>query len=205
VKVKLSAAIAVAITGTATGAADDKLPSAPLFEAAYETPFGSIGTAQSGGAGGVWFRVWKMGEYGSDVLSGHLYGHTDDCWSSRVHFCITHGYIDFAVPPANAPIGWTLRVGISDIRLISRQKIFFRGQEIPVLTLVATDSTTNQVEEYFVYNYDTGLIAFANVRSDSPPSTARVPLQLKDTFILGNDSGLGGRENCKHWKCGSVR
>jgi hypothetical protein len=202
VRTKFGAAIVAALAGATMAAADDRLPAKPLFEADYEKPFDSIGTAQSGGAGGVWFRVWKMGQYGSDVLSGHLYGHTTDCWSPQVYFCITQGYMDFAVPHANVQVGWSIHVGIDDIRLISRHKIIFRGRQIQVLTLVATDVATSRVQSYFVYNYDTGLIAFANVQTDTPPTAARVPLQLEDTLILGNDSGLGGRENCKYWKCG---
>ena len=203
------AAIAVALTMvsmTSGASAAESKPAPPLFEADYETPFGSIGLAgeRTGGSGGVWFRIWKAGEYGSDVLSGHLQGYTADCWSAHVHFCITQGYMDFAAPPVGAPIGWTIRVGSNDIKLLSRQNIVFRGYEIPVLTLVGTNAALGKLEDYFVYNYDLGLIAFAHVRSDVPPTAERVPLLLKDTFVLGNESGLGGRVNCKRWKCGAA-
>jgi hypothetical protein len=194
--------------GAITFAAAEDVYVPPVFQAVYESPFapgvGEVGKPRSrqAAAGTVLFRFWR-GRATGDVLAGHLLGSTRDCWSREVHFCIHKGYMTFAAPPPDARPGWTWRLDDDQLRLVSKQKIRFRGELIDAITVRAVSVKFQAAATYFVYSYDIGLIAFSEFNAeDIRPSEDRVPRILRDTLVLAGEHGLGGRENCKHWTCG---
>lgn len=180
----------------------------PIFEAEYESPFAAFrGYHRTGRIpdpdSDVLFRIWK-GE-GSDFLSGHFHGSTQDCWSKDVHFCIYGAYMTFAAPPAGAEAHWSWRRGDDAFNFVSRQKTGFRGSLIDTITIRRIDTKFETDATYFVYSYDIGLIAFAEFRAeDIRPTEKRMPDILEHAMIVGSQDGLGGRENCKHWTCGAL-
>lgn len=182
-------------------------PEAPVFEAGYESPFGAIrGYHRTGYVpdpdGQVLFRIWK--EADSDFLSGHFRGATRDCGGAGVHFCIEGGYLKFAAPPADADANWSWRIGDEAFSVASRQKTRFRGQLVDTITVRRNDAKFETNAAYFVYNYDIGVIAFAEFRAEAiRPTEPRMPDILEAAMVLGGDEGLGGREYCNYWKCGT--
>jgi len=179
----------------------------PIFQASYESPFASgvVGNwgRRSPSSGFVVFRIWD-GEPRSNVLAGHLLGATQDCGTPSVHFCIHKGYMTFAVPRQGTDPGWTWRFGEVELRLVSTQRIWFRGDLLDVVTIKSTGKFKTSAT-YFVYSYEIGLIAFATFGAeDVRPSGNRMPEILRDALVLTSDHGLGGREYCRYWTCGRV-
>jgi hypothetical protein len=203
VRVLICMTIGIAVA-CAVARADDE---APIFEAAYERPFveafrRALDQRPAASNNALYFRVWKKGDGGGDVLSGHLLGATKDCWAREVHFCIHRGFMAFAAPAATAGSGWSWSLGDVRFDLVSKQQLRFRGRIIDSVTIKGFD-TKFKSATYFVYNYEIGLIAFAKVRAENiVPDANGLPDILAGATILAGAAGLGGQENCRYWTCG---
>jgi hypothetical protein len=179
-----------------------------LFEASYERPF-SIGYVlpRSGlsppyqHGGDVSFRL-RQGE-GATAVEGHMPGQLYDCGSDAVHFCIDGGYFSFAAPRPDASKDWSVRVRDHEFQLMSVRRIRFRGSDIEVMRIKGIDWRFKAKAWYFIFNYEVGLIAFADITAANVrPNESRVPDALAGAAVLASEHGLGGRRYCDHWRCG---
>jgi hypothetical protein len=199
------------VLGSAVGADDyEDWRRGLLFEATYERPF-SVGYVLPRPSlaspilygGQVSFRLHK--EEGASAVGSHTPGQLNDCGSQDVHFCIDGGLFSLAVPPRGARGDWSVTVRDQEFRLISTRRIHFRGRDIEVVRIKGIDPRFQTQAWFFVFSYDVGLIAFADVTAaDLRPKDNHVPDALAGAAVLASEHGLGGRDYCRHWKCGPM-
>lgn len=183
----------------------------PDFSAKYESPI----YAPNGERGGVfdnygarWFDFWK-----EDIGFAHSPKPTDarNCLDKTLHFCIHLAEFIFAVPPLGSKPGAVWFVdgnGMSRFRLLAIAKVRFRGKDIPIHTIKAdwVDRPDGRavLSTVFSYSYEWGVVGYADLISETfRLSEQRSPVNLEAVSALVSEHGLGGRENCKYWKCGS--
>lgn len=179
-----------------------------IYEAAYEAPFAAVDERPHVAgkiaypSSSVLFRIWSDGR--PSFLSGHFRAGLRDCWSKEVHFCMQSGYMTLAVPSQSTKGAWSHKVGDRTFVLVSKQKTTFRGSEIDTITIRQIPEIPAHTT-FFVYSYDVGVIAFANLYAENvSPTAPDMPNALWQAMVLRSQSGVGGRDYCKHWKCGSA-
>lgn len=185
---------------------------APDFVASYENPI-YAGNGDRGGQfdnyGARWFEFWKSGV-------GFAFSpqptEARNCLGKGLYFCIHLAEFVFAVPPKGARPGavwWGPEGNDSRFRLLAIAKVRFRGKDIEVYSIKADAVYQRNGPTYlssiFSYNYEHGVIGYADIMSETyRQSEARSPYNLEGVSALVSEHGLGGVENCRYWKCGSL-
>lgn len=179
-----------------------------LFETVYERPFAHGYTDEwryrrFRWAGHSIVRIWDTphGREGS-LFETHLPAVLRDCGRRGLYVCVEGAGLSFAVPLPYVN-KWSATVGPIDFRLMSRQRVRFRGKNIDVVTIKGIDRRFNGGALYFAFNYEVGLISYATVEDRTLSRADEViPDVLTQTAMLVGEHGAGGREFCKYWTCG---
>jgi hypothetical protein len=183
----------------------------PDFTAKYENPI-YAGNGEHGGPfdnyGARWFEFWKDGV-------GFAFSpqptEAKNCLNKALYFCIHLAEFVFAMPPKGIRPGamwWGAEGNNWRFRLLAIAKVRFRGKDIDIYSIKADALYQRKSPAYlssvFSYSYELGVIGYAEVMSETfRQSEARSPNNLEAISALVSPHGLGGRENCRYWKCGS--
>lgn len=204
--------IVLATVGPFRPAEEPPVARPPDFTARYENPI-YASNGEHGGAfdnyGARWFDFWKEG-----IGFAHSPQATDakNCLDDTLHSCIHLAEFLFAVPPPGAKPGAVWFVtgnGLNRFRLLAVAKVRFRGKDIQIHAIkvdrVGKQDGPAASSTVFSYNYDWGVIGYADLISENfRLSERRSPTNLEAVSPLVSEHGLGGQENCKFWKCGSL-
>lgn len=184
-------------------------PGPPNFSARYESPIYAP-NGERGGAfdhyGARWFDFWKDG-----TGFAHIPGPTEakNCVRADLHFCISLAEFTFAAPLPEAKLGATWRVGNDvDFRLIAVSTARFRNRDIKIYTIKGDTRLSSPgptvLASIFSYSFEWGVLGYAEIWSENYDiSERRTPINLEKVSALVSQHGLGGRENCRFWKCNS--
>ncbi len=186
-------------------------PPLPDFTARYENPI-YAGNGERGGRfdnyGSRWFDFWKDG---TGFAHSPQLTEAKNCLNKTLYFCIHLAEFVFAVPPRGIRPGatwWAMEDDDTRFRLLAIAKVRFRGKDIEIHSIKADMLYQRKGATYlssvFSYSYDWGVIGYADILNESfLMNEPRVPYNLEAVSALVSEHGLGGRENCKYWKCGS--
>lgn len=203
--------MAVGLIGAGSLWKDYRPESPPDFTANYENPI-YAGNGERGGPfdnyGARWFEFWKGG-------AGFAYSpqatEAKNCLNKELYFCIHLAEFVFAVPPRGirpGAIWWATEDNDTRFRLISIAKVRFRGKDIEIHSIKADAVYQRKTYVYlssvFSYSYEWGVVGYADIMTENVrQGDAKFPYNLEAVSALVSRHGLGGRENCKFWKCGS--
>lgn len=197
------------LIAAAMGLAVSVTPGPPDLTIRYEAPLYGANSEHGESFdhyGARWFDFWK------DMHSfAHIPGPSPgkNCLRPDLYFCIHLDEFLFAVPPPGAKPGamWVVDHYVK-FRLLAIRTVRFRGRDIEVYLIKADTSPTPDgvmLASVFSYSYEWGVIGFANVWSETYYfRDPRAPINLDYVYALASDYGLGGRENCKYWPCGTI-
>ncbi|MBP6014446.1 MAG: hypothetical protein KBA31_19615 [Alphaproteobacteria bacterium] len=182
-------------------------PGPPAFTARYEAPiYGANGehAAEFDLFGARWFDFWR-GRSGFARIPGPT--EAKACDRPDLHFCIKLAELTFSAPKQGTKPGATWTVGDNvQFRLMAVGRVRFRDSVITVHTIKADHSFVPAgqtiLSDVFSYSYEWGVIGYANLFAENyDHRNAASPRVLNSTYVLASEHGLGGRENCKYWKC----
>ena len=196
----------VMVTGLSASAAGP-----PDFSARYENPI-YAGNGERGGEfdnyGARWFDFWKDG---TGFAHSPYATEAKNCLNDALYFCIHLAEFVFAVPPRGIRPGatwWATEDNDTRFSLIAIAKVRFRGKDIEIHSIKADAVYQRKSIVYlssvFSYSYEWGVVGYADILTERfHQREARVPYNLEAVSALVSQHGLGGRENCRYWKCGS--
>ena len=184
----------------------------PDFSARYENPI-YAGNGERGGEfdnyGARWFDFWKDG---TGFAHSPYATEAKNCLNEALYFCIHLAESMFAVPPRGIRPGatwWATEDNDTRFRLIAIAKVRFRGKDIEIHSIKGGRRISAQrqglprervllqlrVRRHWLRRHHD---------RDVPPRRRALSGQsLEAVSALISQHGLGGRENCKYWKCGS--
>jgi hypothetical protein len=184
-------------------------PAPPALSIVYESALYSGGSEIAGpfdNFGARSFDFWRD-NYGF----GYIPAATEarNCLSPVLHFCIHLAELRFAIPKGElmpGSIWWIDR--FYRFRLLSIRTTRFRGKDIRTY-LIKADSVfekglVSMNSTIYAYNDDIGIIGYSKaITEDYAPQLNDAPMNQGEVYALRSSYGLGGRENCKIWRCGS--
>ena len=180
--------------------------------AKYENPLYGISVDQGSrfdNYGARWFDFWRGGRGFAHVPQPT---EAKNCLREDLHFCIYLAQFLFAAPKPSARPGTTWMVnGVVEFRLLAITTVRFRDRMIPIFLiksetqLLEKEGWSPTLGSVFSYSFEWGVIGYAEVWGEEYwVNDDRSPVNLEYVSVLASTHGLGGRENCKIWRCGPM-
>lgn len=181
----------------------------PALTVKYENPIYGANRDQGGvfdNYGARWFNFWNDGRG-----FAHIPEPTEakNCLRDDLHFCIHLAQFLFAAPKASARPGATWIVDRTvEFRLLAIRTVRFRDRMITIY-VIKSETALIEGEDWrptlgsvFSYSFEWGVIGYAEVWGEAySVNDDRSPVNLEYVSVLASTHGLGGRENCKFWRC----